>query len=243
MKAIRTEIGGLPCVVAGDGGEARLAVILCHGFGAPGEDLVPLAPELVRLAPDLSEQVRFVFPQGPVDLGELGYGDARAWWMIDFTELSRAVQGGSEALLAYRRRTPDGLAAARRRLLALHAELARTFPPQRIVLGGFSQGAMLATDLALRLEEPPAALAVLSGAPVAEEEWARRAPARAGLPVLAAHGRQDPVLPYAFGVALRDLLAGAGLDVDFVPFDGGHGIAPIVLERLAALLERLVRIP
>jgi phospholipase/carboxylesterase len=111
------------------------------------------------------------------------------------------------------------------------------------VLGGFSQGAMIATDLALRLEEPPAALVVLSGAPVGEAEWEKRAPARAGLRVLQTHGRQDPVLPFAFGEAVRDLLHTAGLEVEFLPFDGGHGVPPEALAALATLLSACARSP
>ena len=62
-------------------------------------------------------------------------------------------------------------------LMALVDELGRGtgLAPGRIVLGGFSQGAMVATDVALRLEEPPAALVVLSGTLLCQDEWRRRA--------------------------------------------------------------------
>ena len=104
------------------------------------------------------------------------------------------------------------------------------------MLGGFSQGAMLATDVALRLDEPPAGLVIFSGTLVNEAEWAARAPRRAGLGVLQSHGRQDPLLPFDNAVALRDLLAGAGLAVDFFAFDGGHALPPDALLRLGAFL-------
>jgi phospholipase/carboxylesterase len=238
-----TQLGGLTCKVIGPERPA-LAAILCHGFGAPGDDLVPIGRELLAAAPELSG-VRFVFPAAPLDLSALGLHGARAWWHIDFAGLEQAVRGGPEALLAYRRRIPPGLAEARRSLHALLDEVAAGsgLPLGKVVLGGFSQGAMIATDLALRLEEPPAALVILSGAPVAEAEWEKRAPARAGLRVLQAHGRQDPVLPYTFGEALRELLQRAGLVVDFLPFEGGHGVPPAALARLAALLSACARSP
>jgi phospholipase/carboxylesterase len=91
---------------------------------------------------------------------------------------------------------------------------------------------MLATDVTLRAERPPAGLVILSGAPVCVDEWTELAPKRAGLPVLQSHGRADPVLPFQGGEWVRDLLEGSRLPVDFVPFNGGHGIPSGVLERL-----------
>jgi phospholipase/carboxylesterase len=215
-----------------------LVAVLCHGFGAPGDDLVGLAGELFRLAPALAGKVRFVFPEGPLSLESLGMGGARAWWMLEPAHFAAIQAQDLPRMLAMRREVPDGLPKARRLLMALVEGLSREtgLAPGRVVLGGFSQGAMLATDVALRLEEPPAGLAILSGTLVNEVEWQVRAPKRAGLPVLQAHGRQDPLLPFENAVALKDLLTSAGLPVEFLPFDGGHTIASGPLERLAQFL-------
>ncbi len=107
-----------------------------------------------------------------------------------------------------------------------------------MILGGFSQGAMLATDVALRLEEAPAGLIIWSGTLISEPEWRKRAPARRGLGVFQSHGRQDPLLPFLRAVALRDLLIEAGLEVDFLAFDGEHTIPLEALERTADFLVR-----
>jgi phospholipase/carboxylesterase len=109
-----------------------------------------------------------------------------------------------------------------------------------VVLGGFSQGAMVTTDLALRQDEAPAALVILSGTLLTEAEWRTRAPRRKGLSVLQSHGRQDPILPFDDAVALRELLQEAGLSVDFLPFDGPHSIPEEALDRLGALLLSLL---
>ena len=111
---------------------------------------------------------------------------------------------------------------------------------EQIVIGGFSQGAMLATDVALRLPQSPAALCVLSGALVNEREWSQRAAHRGALKVLQSHGRYDSILPFAMGTALCDLLREAGAEVDFIAFNGDHEIPPLVLQRLAKLLAHLV---
>jgi phospholipase/carboxylesterase len=241
VRTIQTSYGPLSCRVVDSGNKPELAVLLCHGFGAPGDDLVPLAAELCALRPELQGRVRFVFPEAPLSLGAYGWAASRAWWLIDVERLAGAV-ATPEGLRTLSREVPEGLDPARKQLRAAVESLtARSeLPLGRVVLGGFSQGSMIATDLALRLEEAPAGLILFSGTLLCGEEWERRAPRRSGLPVFQAHGRQDPLLPFAAAEALRDLLTGAGLPVDFLPFDGGHTITTEGLEHAAALLARLL---
>src|SRR5262249_47033581 len=150
MDAINTTLGSLACHIVQPDSKAQpdLAVVLCHGFGAPGTDLVPLGLELPRQHPTLASRVRFVFPEAPVAMPELGYSEARAWWRLDLERLAAAAQDP-----AVRRQlqdeVPEGLPRSRRLLTALVNELSTNsrLPIARIVLGGFSQGAMLATDV------------------------------------------------------------------------------------------------
>lgn len=214
-------------------------VVLCHGFGAPGTDLVGLAEALVSIEPSLST-VRFVFPAAPLDLSNLGAGDSRAWWMIDFEVIAKLRTANPEALREFRRVEPEGMSAARKAVHALVGEVMNSsgLPYSKLVLGGFSQGAMISTDVALRLEEAPAGLAVLSGTLLTEDVWRKKATARAGLPVFQSHGRFDEVLPFAAARWLEQLLVEAGLGVNFIEFDGGHEIPLEVLRGLAAFLKR-----
>src|SRR3954470_12491967 len=165
MRASRTTLGGLQCVVAqATQDPPRLLAVLCHGFGATGEDLVSFAPELVHLRPEL-EPVRFVFPAAPISLGWTGMGEGLAWWPIDFEKMEAARGGGAPALQRLHERTPGGLPQARRMLREALDVACRqaNLPLSRAVLGGFSQGSMVSTDVALRLEEAPAGLCILSG--------------------------------------------------------------------------------
>jgi phospholipase/carboxylesterase len=172
-------------------------------------------------------------------LAQHGIGGGRAWWMIDLERL--IYNPTQETLDRFRYECTPGLPEAREKLLALLAEASQHFglPIERFVLGGFSQGAMLATDVALRLPLAPAALCILSGGLTNEREWLPLAGNRAGLPVLQSHGRQDTILPFETGEALRDLLANAGARVDFVAFNGQHEIPQAVLQRVAELLQKL----
>jgi phospholipase/carboxylesterase len=241
MHRVTTQLGPLRCHVVQQepGTKARLAAIFCHGYGAPGDDLVGLAEELVRLRPSLAS-VRFFFPEAPLTLEELGMPQGRAWWHIDLEKRMRLEALGPEGEAALREEIPDGLAQSRRRLLALLGEVAQsaTLPFSRIVLGGFSQGAMLATDTCLALDEAPAGLAILSGTLISAQDWRAKAPRRRGLPVVQTHGQVDPLLSFRGAEALRALLEGAGLNVTFEPFAGGHTIPMSALHLLADLLEQ-----
>lgn len=241
IHTVTTRLGSLTCRIVDEANPARgpeqpkLACVLCHGYGAPGTDLVGIAGELFAAHPGLRGRVRFFFPEAPLALDFMPFG-GRAWWHIDVDRFQRAAMTGDiEPLL---RETPEGLPAARKALLAAIEEICRTtkLPPGQIVIGGFSQGAMVSTDVALRMEEAPAGLAVLSGTLLCRDDWERLAARRRGMPVLQSHGTQDPILPYAAALELRGTLERAGLDVEFVSFRGGHGIDGDVLDRLAALL-------
>jgi phospholipase/carboxylesterase len=230
MKELK--LGTLNARVAGgadrEGGGTGPVVVLMHGYGAPGTDLVPLWRELA-----VPHEVRFVFPEAPL---ELGFG-GRAWWNIDMARLQdRFSKAAVERLTA---EVPEGIDASREAMLGLLDALQRDFgaAPDKTIIGGFSQGAMLATDIVLRTERPFGALAILSGTVISRLEWAQLMSARRGLPVLQSHGRADPVLPFAVAEQLRDELSAAGLAVNFVPFNGGHGIPGSVLEGLTTLVR------
>jgi len=218
----------------GDAGGGGPLVVLCHGYGAPGSDLVPLGDWLGQSAP-----ARFAFPEAPLSLGLGFFGDSRAWWEIDIARLERAIMSGEHRDLS--RDVPAGLAAARARLVGALDALPGVLdaPPAPLVIGGFSQGAMLTCDVALRDERPLGGLVLLSGTLLAEEQWLSLMAARAGLRVFQSHGRQDPLLPFSVACRLRDALLEAGLDVTFVEHGGGHEIPENVLEGLAEFLASL----
>ncbi len=188
------------------GGEAGDPVlILLHGYRAPGKDMVALGEEILRLEP--MPNVRVIAPEGVLSKGEGRY----AWF--DSTQQ---------------------LAEARKQVSALIDELIdEGTPPQRIILGGFSQGATLAVDVGLRHRPRIFGVAMLSGGYIRGVDWTPVLKDLGGTRFLVTHGRQDRVMPFQSAMAIADQLNVAGARVSWVPFDGGHGIPSNVRGELA----------
>lgn len=216
-----------------EGGGTGPVVVLMHGYGAPGDDLVPLQ----RVLP-VPQDVRFVFPEAPLSPIELRAFGGRAWWPIDIIALQlAAAQGRARERMET---VPAGLPEARTQLIAMLDVMQRELgvSSDRVVIGGFSQGSMLACDVVLHDPRSFAGLVLLSTTPLCVSTWQPLMAARKGLPVLQTHGEHDPLLEHALAVEERDLLRAAGLDVTWVSFRGGHELPSVVLEALSEFINK-----
>jgi phospholipase/carboxylesterase len=216
-----------------EGAGSGPVVVLLHGFGAPGDDLVSLWRTL-----RVPAGTRFVFPEAPLHLG-MKYGNGRAWWWLDLEARMRRQALGDKWEITD---VPEGLDAAREKVDAFLDAVESTLhpPPGKVVLGGFSQGAMLSLDVALRSSRALAGLVLMSGTHLAAREWAARFERRRGLPVFMSHGQTDELLPYAVADRLAATLASNGLTVEWLPFRGGHGIPGNVVDGVSAFLQRVL---
>jgi phospholipase/carboxylesterase len=163
----------------------------------------------------------------------------RAWWQIDIARIEMLLERGEARDMSSE--TPPGIESARDQVMAMLDVVETTMSPRSLLLGGFSQGAMLACDVALRSARKLAGLVMLSGTLLSEGEWRRAMPARKGLKVFMSHGTDDPLLPMSVAERLRDLLAAAQLEVKWMPFRGVHEIPPAVLEKLGEFLGATLR--
>ena len=120
MNVQTATLGGLTCQVLDalpDGAEPELVVVFCHGFGAPGTDLVSLGPEILSLREPLPSRLRFVFPAAPLAPAEMRMFGGRAWWPLDVEQITRAIEQGE--LRDMRQEIPEGMSVARDLLVAL----------------------------------------------------------------------------------------------------------------------------
>lgn len=192
-------------------------VILFHGFGADAYDLKSFSEVLHTKEPS-----NWLFPQGLLEV-PIGPGwTGRAWWNIDVEALNRRAISGENVDLSGEK--PEGLPKAR--AIALDAIAQLGVPWNQIILGGFSQGAMLATDLFLNAPETPKGLMLFSGALINKEDWKAKVPARAGSKFFICHGNKDMVLPHKCGQQLETLLNAGGMKGGLMTFPGGHEIPP-----------------
>jgi phospholipase/carboxylesterase len=236
MPAERT-IAGLRTLWAGgtdrEGGGDGPLVALLHGYGANAADLFGLWRLL-----EVPRAARFCFPEAPIELAGMGF-PSYAWWEIDFGRIEAAMTGRIP-LTDLVDDVPAGLGEARAAIEGWLAALRAETPQSPIVLGGFSQGAMLSLDVALAGADPFAAVVLMSATYLNGRAWRARAPERRPpLRVFQSHGRQDPLLPFPVAEVLRQLLADAGHAVTFRPFQGVHEIPPEVLVDLGTFLRGL----
>ncbi|MBI4061638.1 MAG: dienelactone hydrolase family protein [Elusimicrobia bacterium] len=202
-----------------------LTVICLHGYGADMRDLAPLARELEAKRP-----ISWLFPNAPETLDWGG----RAWFSIDVAAFEEAQRTGVARDMSLRE--PEGLEWAREELQRFIQEA--QIPWEKIVLMGFSQGAMLAVDLALRSEAPPAGVVILSGTLVDKKTTVELAPKRKGLPFFQSHGSADPILGFAQARALEKVLIEAGWKGSLHRFEGGHAVPAEVVAGLSSWLQK-----
>ena len=199
------------------------AVVVLHGWGAPGDDLVPLAEALQR------QGVRFFVPAGP--LPEMGGG--RAWWHLDPN--ARPPHASTDQLARGFQPTP-AVVTARAAVQALIATVVDRYAPTTVALVGFSQGAMLSIDIALAGAPGVDLVVAMSGVLLMDSVSALTAPHPSHPRFLLSHGRRDPVVPFASGSLAKDLLEKHGFSVTWRPFDGGHEIPSPVLAEVERFL-------
>lgn len=200
-------------------GEARQAVVLLHGYGADGADLLGLAEPL---APHLPGSA-FWAPDAPEPCAAAPMG--RQWFPIPW------IDGSSEQA------SLDGLERAAADLDAFldHVLAEEGLPADRLALIGFSQGTMMSLHVAPRRPEPVAAIAAFSGRLLAPE---RLGEAVSKPPVLLLHGDADDVVPYASMDEAAGHLTGAGFETYAFTMQGmGHGIGPDGLGQAVAFLR------
>jgi phospholipase/carboxylesterase len=198
-------------------GDPTHLVVLVHGYGADGKDLIGLAEHWRSLLPS----VAFAAPNAPTPVpGTAGY----QWFpisRIDPHEMQKGVTIAAPVLDDY-----------------LDRELKRlNLPPERLALAGFSQGTMLSLHLGLRRAVKPAAIVGFSGLlPGPPPELAEYPP------ILLTHGDQDQVIPpQALFLAATQLgLAGAGVQWHLAP-GMGHGIDPEGLMIAGQFLDQAFR--
>ncbi|RMH51339.1 MAG: carboxylesterase [Zetaproteobacteria bacterium] len=210
LPAVRCETGTHP---------PDAAVIWLHGLGADGHDFEPVIGQL-ELA-DLA--VRFVLPHAPAMPVTVNGGYIMpAWYDIRSSDLTAEVDAAGI----------DRAADAIDRLV--EREAMRGIEPRRILLAGFSQGAVVALRCGLRKPHAIGGIIALSGyLPFAVEQADAEAP-----PLFLGHGIHDTIVPFALGDRARRLLQDAGYRVSWHSWPIDHGVCPEEIAGIGRWIRR-----
>jgi phospholipase/carboxylesterase len=201
-------------------GEPRGALVLTHGRGAGEYDLEPLADAL-----DPDRRLVALLPRGPLTLPPGG-----AHWYI----VRRVGYPDPQTFLA----SYEALSAWLDERLAEHG-----FDAGRIVLAGFSQGAVMSYALGLGSGRPrPAAIVAMSGFVPRVDRFEVDLASRTGLPVSVSHGTTDPVIGIQWGRDARDRLMLAGLAVRFREDPVDHTITPAAVAQARTVIREALAV-
>lgn len=207
------------------GGRPRQLVVLLHGWGADGNDLIGLAPALAPVLPE----AEFLSPDAPFPC-DAGFG--RQWFSLGDRNPSSDM---SDAVMTARL----GAVAPMIDAFIDHALEQRGLAPDKFALVGFSQGTMAALYVGLRRERAPAGILGYSGHLVAGAALAQEA--RAKPEILLVHGEMDEILPVAASRYAEQMLRKQGFKVSAVFRPGlGHGIDEEGLRHGAQFLKRVL---
>jgi phospholipase/carboxylesterase len=199
-------------------GDAAGMLFLLHGRGASEHDLLPLADAL-----DPDRRLVAVLPRAPLRLPPGG----NHWYVV--REIGRPDPTTFLPTLAATGDWMDTVAAA------------HGIESGRVVVAGFSQGAVMSYALGLGVGRPrPAGVIALSGFVPSVPGFELDPAGRTGLPVAIGHGTLDQVIEVEWGRRARDLLEGAGMTIRYRESVMGHSIDPVFLDELRAWLAEAV---
>ena len=203
-----------------DGGPPRALVVLLHGYGADGNDLIGLAPQWARALPHAA----FVSPHAPFPCEMSPFG--RQWFALADRSPAAMLAGTRMAAQVI-----DGF---------LDDELARTgLGADRLALAGFSQGTMMSLFVGPRRRERIAGILGYSGRLVAPDLLAAEVESRP--PVLLVHGAADEMVPAAALAEAAAGLAAAGVETETEMRPGlGHSIDEAGLRAGLEFLRRVL---
>ncbi len=217
MTVSRRDDLNLPCVLSVPSGlpdDAQLPLVfVMHGRGADANDLADIAPAI-------DHGCRFVFPNAPRPF-EPYPGMTFGFTWFDGWPPAR-----------------ETIVESRNRLLTFIDEVVAQYPTPagKVIVAGFSQGAMMALDVGFRTKVLPAGIVAMSGALYEDDLPDLRS--RSATPVLIVHGTEDEMIPVIAARRTRLVLEEHGVGAEYHEFPMGHWVTP---ESLAVVRDFIGR--
>lgn len=211
---------------------AKNAVILFHGYGASMQDLYGLSEVI-----STNEKLDWIFPDGPISVPLGMFMEGRAWFPIDMRELEQAMMKGE--FRNFEDKCPPEFLKALELATVFINQISKKY--DSIVIGGFSQGAMIATHLLtqnISMEKVKGSL-FYSTTLLAKEKLMAGLEGKAPIPFLQSHGKSDQLLDYNVAMKLFELFKLYRYPGEFISFQGGHEIPMNVITKSSEFLNRI----
>lgn len=206
-----------PLLPPRSGRPATQAVILLHGYGADGSDLISLGQHWGQMLPD----ALFLAPNAPEPCAGSPFGFQ--WFPLNVDRIASRIEGAKNAAPMIREFLAD-----------LWAQTG--IAPEHTILGGFSQGAMMALHVGTALEQELAGIIAFSGAFVPADGFGGEGLARP--PVALIHGELDQVVDPDLSRQAATELSASGFEVSLhISPNTAHGIAPDGLDFATSFLR------
>lgn len=202
-------------------------VVLLHGYGANARDLAGIA----QIAEFEALNLNWIFIEAPLSPPELAMINGRAWFEVNIAHFQNLIL--QNKFEEYYSRTPENIDYLQDTLEIFFQE--KYLNENNMILGGFSQGAMVATDHLYEKKLRPLALLYLSGTVIREGLW--KTQTLENLKIFQSHGRFDDVLPVQGALHFKDIAKSNHHKIHI--FDGGHEIPPNILFELYKFLKEL----
>lgn len=217
------EINKLECVVLEPTDSATHSVIWLHGLGADANDFIPIVNEL-----KLPSSIRFIFPNAPVMPVSINQGYPMPAWFDIYSD--RIINKIDTSGILNSTITIQGL---------MNNEVERGIAANKIILAGFSQGALIAMTAGLNYSATIGGVIALSGYLPADcltpQNDIRHTP------VFLAHGTQDHVVPFTLGETSHQLLKTNGYQVDWHAYPMTHSVCAEEVMDISNWMARIVK--
>ncbi len=203
-------------------------VIMFHGYGANAEDLYSLSELNFIKALNLN----WLFLDGPLSPPPIAMFGGRAWFDVDINYFQTLIAEGR--FKEYYSREPENIELLHDKITLFLESM--KLQPTEVILGGFSQGAMVCTDYIYTKKYHPLGLIFLSGTVIKQNLWMK-----GGLentPIFQSHGKNDNVLPVQGAHHFKSIAKAKSHHLEIFP--GGHEIPMQILQAMKVFLESLI---
>lgn len=209
------------------GNPDKATVIMFHGYGANAADLYSISE--LNFFKEL--ELNWLFLEAPLTPPELAMFGGRAWFNVDINHFQELIREGR--FKEYYSREPEGIDKLHDKILTLIESM--KLESQEVILGGFSQGAMVCTDFIYSKNFKPKGLLFLSGTVIRQNKWMEGS--LEGLPIFQSHGRYDDILPVQGAQHFKSISKSKNHQLEI--FNGGHEIPLDILLSMKRFLEKL----